>query len=271
MDPKVKNYLGVAIIAVLVIFAFSAVSYVRSYARSIDPFARTFSVVGEGKVVAVPDIARFTFEAITQGGTNLGELQTANTQKVNGAIAFVKSKGVEDKDIKTEGYNVEPPRYQNFACAGREFSIPGQPVSVVPKPCPPPEIVGYTIRQTVSVKVRKFDAIGDILSGVVQNGANSISQLSFTIDDDRTALENQAREEAIKKAKEKAEALARAAGFRIGRLMSLSEEGGQPPFYPYAEARAFGVGGDIEVAPAPTIEPGSQEVTVRMILNYEIK
>lgn len=270
-----KKYLGIGVAVALLIFAFSAASYVRTYAKSIEPATfRSFSVSGEGRVVAVPDIARFTFDVISEGGKDLGALQTANTQKVNAAIAFVKSKGVDAKDVKTEGYNVEP-RYQNFVCQRQGMDFPGAP-AIYPdtssKVCPPPAIVGYTVRQTVSVKVRDFNVVGDVLSGVVQNGANSVSQLSFTIDDP-TGVENEARAEAITKAKEKAEALAKAGGFRIGRLLSISE-GGPQPYYgveAFSKAAGFGMGGDAAPAPAPTIEPGSQEVRVQMFLTYGIK
>lgn len=270
----IKKYLGTGVVVALLLFAFSAVSYVRTYAKSIEPSTfRSFSVSGEGRIVAVPDIARFTFNVISQGGKDLGALQTANTQKVNGAISFVKSKGVDAKDVKTEGYNVEP-RYQNIVCRPPEIGILGGPTVYpgVSKVCPPPEIVGYTVRQTVSVKVRDFNVIGDLLSGVVQNGANSVSQLAFTIDDP-TSVENEARAEAIAKAKEKAEALAKAGGFRVGRLLSISE-GGPQPYYAaeaYGKAAGFGMGGDNVVAPAPAIEPGSQEVRVQMFLTYGIK
>ena len=95
--------------------------------------------------------------------------------------------------------------------------------------CPPPEIVGYSITQTVSVKVRNFEKIGDLLSGIVDNGANSVSGISFTVDNS-TKLENEARKNAMTEAKEKAKAVAEAGGFRLGRLLSV-EEGGQYPTY----------------------------------------
>ncbi|MBI4094576.1 MAG: SIMPL domain-containing protein [Candidatus Liptonbacteria bacterium] len=210
---------------------------------------------GEGKVVAVPDVARFTFSTITQGGLDIAALQAENTSKVNKAIAFVKSNGVDAKDIRTESFNLEP-RYQYFSCPRTGG------------PCPPPEIVGYTARQTVSIKVRDFAKIGALLSGVVENGANSVSQLSFTIDDP-FAVENEARAEAIAKAQEKAKAVARAAGFRIGRLISV-DEGYTPIFRTFDKAEALGFGGAAPAA-APSIEPGSQEVMVTVTLRYEIQ
>jgi len=254
MTEKVRNYLGIAIIISLLVFAYGTWSYVGTYSKTVEPGTyRSFSVSGEGKVVAVPDVAQFTFSVITEGGTDIAKLQQSNTAKVNKAIEFVKANSVDKKDVQTEGYNLNP-RYQTYGCR--------QGV------CPPSEIVGYTITQTVSVKVRNFEKIGEVLGGVIQNGANSTSQLNFTIDDP-TAMENKAREEAIVKAKAKAEAIASAGGFRVGRLLSISDSGYPRPYYGY------GMGGESMVKTAdsfapPTIEAGSQDVRVTVSLTYEI-
>jgi len=257
MNNKLKNYLGIVIIAAILILSFAVVSYVNSYARSIQPSAfRSFSVSAEGKAAVVPDVAQFSFSIITEGGEDVAVLQKENTEKSNKIIEFVKSSGVEKKDIKTQMYNVEP-RYQYSECVPviRENS----------KVCPPPEIVGYTINQSVLVKVRNFEKIGDILAGVVKNGANSVSQLSFTLDDP-TSVQDQARNEAIRRAIEKAKGVAKAGNFRIGRLLSIEEGGG---YYPVYALKGFG--GEAAALPSPTIEPGSQETTVSVILRYEIK
>lgn len=259
MNEKTKNYLGIAVIVSIIIVAFSAWSAARSYSRSIEPSSfRSFSVSGVGEVVAVPDVAEFTFSVITQGGTDIADLQKANTEKTNAAIDFVKSQSVDVKDIKTQGYNLEP-RYQYYNCY--------RPLGEV-EPCPPPEIVGYTITQTVLVKIRDFAKIGDILGGVIDAGANSVSQLNFTIDDP-AEIQNQAREKAIDEAREKAKSIAKAAGFSLGRLLSISESGAVPPPIYYAREAALGVGG-ADLA-APKIEPGSQEVTANITLIYEIR
>lgn len=276
MNSQVKNWVGYALVFALAAVGIAMLWYVQTYSRATEPSSfRSFSVSAEGKAVVVPDVAEFTFEVITDGGKNLADSQTENTKKTNDAIAFVKSKGVEAKDIKTQSYNVEP-RYQYFDCPApvvpKYYEGTGA-ISVTrpPSPCPLPEIVGYTVRQMVSVKVWKFDVVGDILSGVVDNGANSVSQLSFTVDDP-TAVENEARAQALTKAKEKAKAMAEAGGFRLGRLLNISE-GGAVPYYDkrlYA-AESFGMGGDSAPAPAPTVEVGSQEFQVTMMLTYEIR
>ncbi|MDI6821165.1 MAG: SIMPL domain-containing protein [Patescibacteria group bacterium] len=258
MTEKIKNYLGLAIIISILIVAFSSWNFVRYFRDSIEPSAfRSFSVSGEGKIVAVPDIAQFSFSVITEGGKNIADLQKNNTEKINKAIAFVKAQRVDPKDIKTINYNLEP-RYQYHSCP-REGGI-----------CPPAEIVGYKINQTVSVKIRDFAKIGDLLSGVIQNGANAVSELQFTIDDP-TEIQNKARAEAIEKAKTKAYGMAKTGGFSVGRLLSIEEGGNYYPRLMYAKESLGMGGGDLEALPAPTIEPGSQEIIVNVVLRYEIK
>ena len=260
-DNKIKGLLWIVIATVFIAFGYAAISYVDTYSKSIEPSAfRSFSVSGEGKITAIPDVAQFTFSVITEGGKDIAKLQKENTDKVNKAIDFVKSQGVEVKDIKTLNYNLDP-QYQYFSCP--------RPLVGEAKPCPPAEIIGYKITQTVQIKVRDFAKIGVILSGVVDRGANDVSQLSFTIDDP-TKMQDSAREQAISKAREKAKLIAKAGDFKVGRLLGIDEGFGGVPYYKYAPAVAesFGAGG---AAPSPTIEPGSQEISVTVTLRYEIE
>jgi uncharacterized protein YggE len=263
LNTNIKNAFGISAIIVLLVFSYAAFSYVQTYSKSIYPSSRTFSVDGEGKIVVIPDVAQFTFSVITEGGTDISKLQNDNTAKVNGAIEFIKSNNVDNKDIKTQSYNVEP-RYSYFNCP-RQLE---RSESVI---CPPPSITGYTIRQTVEVKIRDFEKIGAILSGVLEHGANSVSQLSFTVDDPST-LQDRARGMAIENARIKAESIAKAGNFKIGRLLSIQE--GNYPIPIYAKAASPNVDGGDFIGPSaspPTVEPGAQEITIKVTLQYEIE
>jgi uncharacterized protein len=296
MNSTLKSVaVGVGAVAVLV-FAYAAVSYVNSYGKSIQPSSfRSFSVTAEGKTVSIPDVAAFSFTVITEGGTDLAALQTRNTESMNNAIDFVKGQGVDAKDIKTSYYNVNP-RYENYSCYDAPVNVPNPeratvssgsssgsspsgvatpstpsvaPVKMV-KTCPPPAIVGYTITQSVGVKIRDFKKISGIMSGVVTNGANKVGSLSFTTDDP-TAVQDTARAQAIAKAKVKAEAMAKAGGFKIGRLLGITDGG----YSPYSSYRSYdssmGLSAEAKAVSAPAIEPGSQETTVNVTLQYEIQ
>ncbi|MFH1170239.1 MAG: SIMPL domain-containing protein [Candidatus Vogelbacteria bacterium] len=255
-SDKTKMFLGWAIIIAVLLVGGSVWSLARTYSRSIQPSAfRSFAVTGEGKVVARPDVAMFTFSIINEGGTDIAALERDNTDRGNKINSFLKDQGVADKDIKTEQYNLSP-RYQNSFCRSGA--------------CPPPSIVGYTVTQSVAVKVRDFTKIGAILSGVVEKGANNVSQLNFTIDDP-IAVENEARAKAIAQAREKAKLVAKAGGFSVGRLLGI-DEGGRPYYAEKFAPRMMSLDASTAGAPlpAPTIEPGSQDVIVTVTLRYEI-
>lgn len=259
MNVYVKNILGGALGILLVVLMYVTITWVDSYAKSHEPSTyRSFSVTAEGKVVAVPDVAEFNFTVITEGGRDISKLQKENTDKTNAAIAYVKSFDVDEKDIRTSRYSINP-RYTYYSCPENGG------------PCPPPTITGYTVEQGVAVKVRNFDNAGKIIAGVVDHGANSVSQLNFTIDD-LTQYQDQARQEAITKAQRKAEMIADAADFRIGKLLTITE-GTTPVYarsYGYDDSYAFGLESE-KAAPAPVIEPGSAEIKITVTLNYEIE
>ncbi len=257
MSEKLKNYVGVALIVALSSIALAALVAVYYYGLTArQTVTRSFAVSGEGKVAIVPDIAQIDVGVITEGGNDLGGLQQENVKRANQIITFLKSKGVETKDVKTQQYNINP-RQQSRSCTPAGD-------------CLPPSIVGYTINQTLDIKIRDLARVSEIIGGLVGAGANSVSQLSFTVDD-LTQVQQQAREQAMTKAQAKALAIARAGNFNLGKLVSLYEDSGPRP---YADV-SFGLGGGMEsfskAASMPSIQPGSQDVAVNVTLTYEIK
>lgn len=256
MNPRIKNILAVSAIVLILTIAGSAISYVRTYDRQVEPTSfRSFSVTGEGKVVSVPDVAQFTFTVITEGGTDIAKLQSENVEKMNKAIQYVKDNGVDVKDVKTLNYDLQP-RYETSTCTpdGR---------------CEPPSIAGYTVQQSVEVKVRNVAKAGELLSGVVNAGANNVSQLSFTIDDP-TQLENKARAEAIAEAKVKAKAMAAAGGFKVGKILSISEGAYNTPMPMYASREMNVMSADAGMK-SVMAEPGSTDTVINVTVVYEIR
>jgi uncharacterized protein len=131
-----------------------------------------------------------------------------------------------------------------------------------------PRIIGYTLTQTVLVKVRDLEKVPAIVGGLPSRGINQIEQISFDIDDHDRYL-NDARAEAFRKARAKADAMAKANGVRVRKVVTFSENTGGFPI-PYLRAEALGGGGDFGGAP-PQIEPGTQDVTVQVSVTYEIR
>lgn len=255
MNDKIKNIAGVALIGTLTVFAvaagWSAYAYGKIKSRSSS---YEFSVQGEATRVAIPDIARFTAGVTTEDKKGLGDLQQENTKKMNALLTYLKEQGVQDKDIKTTQYDVSP-KYSYLPC---HYDYSMSPAEYV---CPSSEITGYTISQRVEVTVRDFANIGDIVGGVVEQGANSVSSLTFTVEKPE-ALQNEARAEAIAKAKEKAQAIAKAGGFKLGKMTYITEE---------VPGSGINYGYERSAMSAPVIQPGTQEIAVRVSVTYEIR
>lgn len=242
--------------------AIAALLYAVEFGRSVDKTypTRIFSVEGEGEVESAPDVAKFSVAVVTEGATNVADVQTKNTEKMNAITAFLKESGVAEKDLKTEEYTLSP-RYEYPNCTGLSSF------------CPQPSISGYTLTQTLRVTVRNWDTLGDLLAGVVAKGGNSVSQVSFTVDDEE-AVKAEARKEAIAKAQATAARIARETGFEIGRIVSIDET---TPEVGYG----YGGEGDVRMAKsltgssdgqvAPSLEPGINTTKVTMTLTYEIR
>jgi hypothetical protein len=255
MNNLIKNLIG--IVAIVAILAFTYVGYkaVKVYDRSSEPTNyRSFNVQAEGEAVGVPDVAQFSFDVITQGGKDIAKTQQTNTEKMNAVLDYIDTQEIDKKDIKTLSYNIQP-RYTTSRCEDRV--------------CPPPEIVGYTVSQSAQVKIRDFTKISGLLSEVVNQGANSVSQLNFTIDD-KTEIENDARADAIQKAKDKAEFIAEEGGFSVGRILEINENFFPGPVYPQSYGIERASMDMAQEAPSPKIEPGSQEIKVQINIKYEI-
>lgn len=255
------NLLYGSLIVFLVAATVSTISFATTYSSKSGPDNyRTFTVNAEGKAVGVPDIAQFSYTVFTQGGNEVANIESENTKKVKAIRDFILKSGVDEDDVKTDNYSVEP-KYKYSQCKDDGT-------------CPEPVITGYTVTQSTTVKVRDLVKAGDILTGVSGLGVNSVSQLSFVVDD-KTALENKARKEAIAKAKSKADATADAGEFRLGKLISISENlmGGTPYYGMAAADMKYADQAVAESVPAATVElnPGTEEVLINVSLTYSIK
>ncbi|MDO8505239.1 MAG: SIMPL domain-containing protein [bacterium] len=207
----------------------------------------TITIAGEGKVTAIPDIATVEVGVVTEKSDVLAA-QKENTSKVNELLKKVKDLKIEDKDIQTTNYQINP---QYDYQSGRQT------------------LRGYSITQSVKIKIRDLGKIGVLLSSVGEAGANQVSGVSFTIDEPEV-LRQQAREKALDNAREKAKSLADHADVKLGKIVSFSESGGgMPPTPYYARAEALGMGGDMAMK-SPDIQAGSLEVIVSVNVSYEI-
>lgn len=214
--------------------------------------SNVISVTGEGEVVAVPDVAEFSF-SVNEKGDSVEAAQNIATGKMNAAIDFLKGKGVDEKDIETTGYNAYP-QYEYSYCRDA-FCVSEQ------------KLIGYEVSQTISVTVRDTSKAGELLSGVGAVGVTNISGISFKVDDTEK-FKQEARLMAIEKAKAKAEVLADGLGVKLKGVVSFYEE-----MYPTADY-GYGMGGAEMMAKnsaVPQLPAGEEKVVVKVNVTYEIR
>lgn len=218
------------------------------------PAANTIVVSATNDVYAKPDLAITTVSVATEAKT-VAQAMSENTVKMNAVIAAVKNQGVEDKDLKTVNFNISP-RY--------EWENPNCNYSY----CPSGKriLAGYDINQSLEVKIRDLAKIGGIIEGATGAGANEVGGLQFTIDNE-DLLKEEARNNAIEEAKNKAKNLAEKLGIRLVKIVSFSESGSFPiPYYAGAAKEALGIGGA-----APDIQTGENKISVTVSLTYQIR
>lgn len=203
-------------------------------------------VDGQGKVTVIPDVAKVTL-GIEESGSSLAAVQKSVNQKSKSLVDSLKKLGIGEKDIKTTSYNV----YPDYDYESR-----------------PQKITGYRVSINYEVKVKDFDKVNEVVVVATQNGANVVGNISFDVNEETKKKKlDEAREEAVKEAKDKAQSLARAAGVSLGKILNISEFPGFEPPTPFALKE--GVGG---IEPArPEITPGETEISVTVSISFEIR
>jgi len=243
-DPK---YI-LSLVLIVGVIALGVLSILRD--RIVYQENNQISVSAEGEIFAKPDIATMSFGVQTKSYKEAVEATTAGTEKMNAVMAVFAELNIDEKDIKTTQYNLKP-----------VYSWPKDEGVRV--------LSGYELYQAATVKIRDLAKIGEVIEAVSAAGANQVGNINFTIDD-TDELQMQAREEAIANAKDKAQAIADAAGISLGKIINIYESSNPQPMYrndfSYAESAMNMRGGAV-----PDIATGEMEVKVNVTLVYKIK
>ena len=169
----------------------------------------------EGRSNRTPDLAVFSAGVTSQGKT-AGEALSANSADMNRVIAALKRAGIADRDIQTSNLSLNP-IYQ-----------PQRPMPDGTVEPAQPKIIGYQVYNTVNVRQRNLAQFGRVLDTLVAAGANQINGPNFQMDDPDAATD-EARTQAMKKARARANLYASAAGLKVLRILAISESGGYVP------------------------------------------
>jgi uncharacterized protein YggE len=231
-----------AVLMVALVVVALATTSAAGAAPSAAPSAQALqdtgvSVVGEGRVVASPDIAHVVF-GVEQLDPSLSQALSNASSAMNRVIDRLVHLGVSRDEIKTINFSVSPV-YDN---RGENQTLRG-----------------YRVSNSVSATIRDLNQLGSIIDEVVAVGANRVEGVAFETSR-LSELKDQARAEAMANARAKAEQLARLAGANLGQVVRIEESdaSGSQPARAVAQVAA--------AAPTP-IEPGQLEIrtTVRVV------
>ena len=224
--------IAIAALLVLAVAALVGVGRPEAAGGADTDASGGITVTGTGQVSSVPDEAEFSLGVSTTGTTARSAL-AANSNQMRRVIDALKAAGVASADIRTQDVSV-----------GRDYDDDG----------------GYTARNSVSVTIHGLDRAGAVLDAASRAGANEVHAPSLTRPN-RAGLEQKALKAAYANARDRAEALAEAAGVSLGKVTAITEQpqsGGE--YMPMLAKRDS----------AAPIEPGREQIAASITVIFAI-
>jgi uncharacterized protein len=199
---------------------------------------------GEGLVTAAPDRAFVSISA--ESRAKMPKLaQQQNATAMTAVQERLKAAGISGDAVRTITLDLQPEFDYND---GKQT------------------LRGYVARNTIEVRVDAIDKVGEVVDAAVTSGATSVSNIRFDLKN-RDAAQKRALEEAVTEARGRVEALAKAAGRTIDRIVRIEDqsESHVPPPRPMAQFRMAAAD-----AAATPVAPGQLEIRARVVLTVRV-
>jgi uncharacterized protein YggE len=195
------------------------------------------TVTGQATIAVAPDTALIRIGVSSQGKT-ANQASDTNAKQMTAVMAAIKNSGIAERDVRTSRLSLQP-QYENKGGTTH--------------------LLGFRVTNQVTVTIHDIDQLPAILDRAIAAGANEMSGIEFVVSE-QSKLLDQARDDAIADAHRKAALYAKAAGAKLGRVVSITEEGAPSPPHPVAAVRA----GAVPVA------PGEQRLRATVTVSYEL-
>ncbi|MDO8877035.1 MAG: SIMPL domain-containing protein [Pseudolabrys sp.] len=200
---------------------------------------KVLTVTGEATVAVAPDTAVIRI-GVTSSAKTAREASEGNAKQVTSVLAAIKDSGISDRDVQTSRLSLQPQYDTTKSGTAR--------------------LLGFQITNQLTVKVHDIDRLPSFLDRAIAAGANEMSGIEFIVSE-QSKLLDQARDDAVADARRKAELYAKAAGVKVGQVVSIAEEGSNPPPRPMVQAMRAG---------AVPVAPGEQTLRASVTLSYQI-
>ncbi len=201
-------------------------------------------IVAQGSVKRVPDVAIISAGVVTTA-RDAKSAMASNATAMARVLTALRGAGVADRDMATAqiSLNAQYRYVENQA----------------------PIVTGYQATNSVTVRFRDIAKSGAILDALVAAGTNQINGPTLTLDKP-DAAQDEARADAIKTARARAELYARAAGLTAKRIVAIRETSAVQGPMPMDYAR----GVLVQSAAKSEIVPGEQDVGVTLSVTFEL-
>jgi uncharacterized protein YggE len=227
--------------------ALPAAAQVALPMATIVPDGTVLDVNATGRVSRTPDLATITAGVVTQAPAAATAL-SENARRMDAVVKALKAAGIAARDVSTSNVALSP----QYRYAEKQ----------------PPVITGYQASNSVTIRFRDIARSGAVLDALVRAGANQIDGPNLSLSDPEAALD-EARTQAIAKARARAELYAKAAGLSVARIVAIDEageNGGDRP-RPIAMMSARMAQSDAET----TVLPGETDVTATVNVRFLLK
>lgn len=208
--------------------------------NTIEPLV---NVVGKGIVKVTPDQVDIKVRVESEGKDAIA-VKAENDASINAVIKFLRSQGLEKEDVQTEYINLN----KNYDYNSKTYS--------------------YKANQSLTVRLKDIKQYEAIISGLLNSGINRIDGVQFK-SSQATALQEQARVNAMLDAKKRAETYAHAIGQSVGKAVQISESSTQSP-QPKFRSSNFALEASSD-AGGESIAPGELTIIVRISASFELK
>ena len=224
-----------------VLLLFSATALPAQDRSSISVQPNTVFVGADGKFESSPDTAQIQMNVAVQDSTSQAAYERAS-KEVDQVRQVLRANGIDPKAATIGFFSVQP----------------------VFEWKPKQHVVGYRVSTDITLKLKDFSKIGPITQQLADANVSESQTLSYILENIDEA-KNHAVEDAYRRARNSAEALARASGRTLGDLSYASVDTFEAPHVIRPMARAMAA--VATAAPAPTEEFTPQNVTVTARVN----
>jgi len=232
-------------IAVLMVASMLAIAGV---ATATEVPLRLVSVTGSGEVKAQPDMADVTLGVEARRPT-LAEARSEVNATIERVLALTRELKIEPKFVDSTRLQVQPD-YRWDEKASKQV------------------LLGYLVSRQVDVELHDLDRLGTLLEKSVSAGVNQVGGARLD-SSRRKELERAALTQAVDDARLNADALARAAGAKLGPVRNLGTTGTMPvPMY--AERAMAVAAAPMADAAEQSYQPSEMKFTANVSAQFEL-